>query len=70
MKTKMKGSNKAAVRRQRVSDALRVVRALIKQYDSSIVQGALNIIKDEERAARELKNAEAKVAALKNRVKK
>lgn len=70
MKINKKGEGKAAARKRIVAEALRVVRALVKQYDSSIVQGALNIIKDEERADRELKEAEAKVALLKKRTKK
>lgn len=70
MKTKNKGEGKAAARKRIVAEALRVVRALVKQYDSSVVQGALNIIKEEERADRELRDAEAKVAELKKRGKK
>lgn len=71
MKTPTKKTESKAVARKRlVVDALRVVRALVKQYDSSIVQSALNTIKDEERADRELREAEEKVALLKKKAKK
>lgn len=63
-------SNKAQVRKAEVETALKTVRGLVKVHGSSIVQGAINIIKDEERANRELREAEEKVAALKKRVKK
>ena len=67
MKTKF---NKAQMRKNEVELALKTVRGLVKLHGSSIVQGALNVIKDEERANRELREAEAKVALLKKRAKK
>jgi hypothetical protein len=56
------------VRRELITNALPKVRALVKQYDLSSVNSAVKAIYEEKKAEKTLREAEAKVAALKSKL--
>lgn len=57
-------------RRALVSNALPEVRKLVSRFDLASVQAAIKSLYDERKAEKELKDAEAKVMALKNKLSK
>ena len=66
----MNKKNYRQVRRDLISEALPKVRALVKQYDLGSINSAVKAMYDERKAEKALKDAEAKVAALKNKLGK
>jgi len=55
------------VRRSLVDAALVDVRKLVKKYDLPSVNSAVKVLYDERKADKELRDAEAKVAALRKK---
>lgn len=66
----MKRQSTRHIRRNLSSKALPEVRKLVNKYDLASVQSAVKAMYDERKAAKELKEAEAKVQALKNKLSK
>lgn len=57
-------------RRTMATNALPAVRKLVSMFDLASIQSAVKALYDERKAGKELKEAEAKVAALKNKLGK
>jgi len=55
-------------RRELIAQAIPEVRKLVKKYDLASVQAAIKSLYDERKAEKALKDAEAKVVALKSRL--
>lgn len=56
--------------RARIQKCLLRVRGIVKDYDLAAVQGALKLLYEERKAARELQEAERQVEKLKKQLSK
>lgn len=65
---KRKAITNLEVRRNLAKNALPLVRKLVEKFDLPSVHKAVTMIYDERKATKALRDAEAKVAALKKRL--